>query len=93
MSKAEPYANSTSAGTGQTWFKIFEIPPVMQNGQLTFPSESTSSVCACGPISDPSTLLDVQSFTFTIPKSLPSGQYLIRVEHVSLTLADYNVAS
>ncbi|GJE85228.1 glycoside hydrolase family 61 protein [Phanerochaete sordida] len=69
MSSAVPYANSTQAGTGPTWFKVFEMPPVMQNGQLTFPSEN------------------LQSFTFTIPKSLPSGQYLIRVEHIALHAA------
>ncbi|EKM57538.1 glycoside hydrolase family 61 protein [Phanerochaete carnosa HHB-10118-sp] len=69
MSPAEPDANSTQAGTGQTWFKVYEMPPVMQNGQLTFPSEN------------------LQSFTFTIPESLPSGQYLIRVEHIALHAA------
>ena len=29
----------------------------------------------------------MQSFTFTIPKSLPSGQYLVRVEQISLHVA------
>ncbi|KIP02420.1 glycoside hydrolase family 61 protein [Phlebiopsis gigantea 11061_1 CR5-6] len=69
MSPAAPYANFSQAATGATWFKVFEMPPVMVNGQLTFPSEN------------------LQSFTFAIPKSLPSGQYLIRVEHIALHAA------
>ncbi|KAI0346666.1 glycoside hydrolase family 61 protein D [Trametopsis cervina] len=66
LSKASPAANSPQAGTGQSWFKVYEIPPVLQNGALTFPSENQ------------------QQFTFTLPKSLPSGQYLARVEHIAL---------
>ncbi|THH00856.1 hypothetical protein EW026_g1728 [Hermanssonia centrifuga] len=69
MSKASPAANSPSAATGETWFKVYENPPIFQNGAMTFPSEN------------------IQSFTFTIPKSLPSGQYLIRVEHIALHAA------
>jgi hypothetical protein len=43
MSKASPAANSPNAGTGQTWFKIYQQAPVFdaQTRQLTFPSEST----------------------------------------------------
>ena len=74
------------AGDGDIWFKVFEMPPVVQNGQLTFPSESMS--CLSGSSSGSShDIVDLQSFTFPIPKSLPSGQYLIRVEHVRDSLA------
>ncbi|KAL4243985.1 Endo-beta-1,4-glucanase D [Abortiporus biennis] len=71
MSKASPSANSAQAGTGQTWFKVWENPPVFNaaSRQLTFPSQN------------------IQSFTFTIPKSLPSGQYLIRAEQIALHAA------
>ncbi|KAJ3556049.1 hypothetical protein NM688_g2241 [Phlebia brevispora] len=69
MSKAEPAANSESAGTGQTWFKVYELPPVYSNGELSFPSQTLSS------------------FTFTLPASLPSGQYLVRAEHIALHVA------
>ncbi|OJT15959.1 hypothetical protein TRAPUB_12857 [Trametes pubescens] len=62
MSRASPAANSPEAGTGQTWFKIWEEPPVFENGALVFPSEAMNEI------------------TFTIPKSLPSGQYLVRGE-------------
>ncbi|KAI0090402.1 glycoside hydrolase family 61 protein D [Irpex rosettiformis] len=69
LSKADPAANSPQAATGQSWFKVYEIPPVLSNGQFSFPSENQ------------------QSFTFTLPKSLPSGQYLARVEHIALHAA------
>ncbi|EIW55288.1 uncharacterized protein TRAVEDRAFT_39560 [Trametes versicolor FP-101664 SS1] len=69
MSRASPAANSPEAGTGQTWFKIWEDPPVFENGALVFPSESMNEI------------------TFTIPKSLPSGQYLVRGEQIALHVA------
>ncbi len=40
MSPASPAANSPTAGTGKTWFKIWEDPPVFENGALVFPSQS-----------------------------------------------------
>ena len=40
MSKADPAANSEEAGTGQTWFKVYEQSPVYENGALVFPSTS-----------------------------------------------------
>ncbi|KAF7791648.1 hypothetical protein EIP86_002669 [Pleurotus ostreatoroseus] len=70
MTPASPAANSPEAGTGQTWFKIFEQKPTYANGQLTFPSTTEQQV------------------TFTIPKSLPSGQYLMRVEQIALHVAE-----
>ncbi|KAI0642572.1 glycoside hydrolase [Trametes meyenii] len=69
LSPASPAANSPGAGTGQTWFKIWEDPPVFENGQLVFPSTSINEI------------------TFTIPKSLPSGQYLLRGEQIALHVA------
>lgn len=41
MSTAVPTANSASAAEGATWFKIWEDPPVYENGELVFPSQST----------------------------------------------------
>ncbi|OBZ67573.1 putative endo-beta-1,4-glucanase D [Grifola frondosa] len=69
MSEASPAANSAEAGTGSTWFKVWEDPPVFENGALVFPSQT------------------IDSFTFTIPKSLPSGQYLVRGEQIALHVA------
>lgn len=63
-------ANSDSAATGKTWFKVYEDPPVYTKGSgLTFPSQS------------------ITSFKFTIPKSVPSGQYLVRFEQIALHVA------
>ena len=91
MSKAVPYANSTAAGTGQTWFKVFEMPPVVQNGQLTFPSES-KSILGRALVTTLIVLTDLSQFSFNLPKSLPSGQYLIRVEHVrAMTHEDISI--
>lgn len=66
LSPASPGADSTSAGTGATWFKIWDWGPTVSGNQLVWPS------------------LNAQQVTFTIPKSVPSGQYLLRVEHVAL---------
>ncbi|KAF8578768.1 lytic polysaccharide monooxygenase [Ramaria rubella] len=70
MTPASPAANSPDAGTGQTWFKVWEDAPVYSNGALTFPSETMTQ------------------FTFTIPPSLPSGQYLVRGEQIALHVAE-----
>jgi hypothetical protein len=69
MSKATK-ANSVDAGKGQTWFKVFEQTPTGKAGdrQLTFSSASASQT----------------AITFTIPRSVPSGEYLIRTEQVAL---------
>ncbi|KAF8915681.1 glycoside hydrolase family 61 protein D [Mucidula mucida] len=66
MSTASPSANSTGAGLGSTWFKIWESPPVYSGGSFTFPTNGQSQL------------------TFTIPKNVPSGQYLLRIEHIAL---------
>ncbi|KZT67235.1 lytic polysaccharide monooxygenase [Daedalea quercina L-15889] len=75
MSSASPAANSESAATGQTWFKIWQDVPTFtagtdgQPGTLSFPLETSDQ------------------FTFQIPPSLPSGQYLIRGEQIALHAA------
>ncbi|OBZ67585.1 putative endo-beta-1,4-glucanase D [Grifola frondosa] len=40
MSSASPAANSADAATGATWFKVWEDPPVYENGALVFPSQT-----------------------------------------------------
>ncbi|KAI0090401.1 glycoside hydrolase [Irpex rosettiformis] len=70
MSKADPTANSAEAGTGSTWFKVYEQKPTFADGQLTFPSTTQ------------------EQFSFTIPKNLPSGQYLVRAEQARIHLFD-----
>ncbi|KIY72290.1 lytic polysaccharide monooxygenase [Cylindrobasidium torrendii FP15055 ss-10] len=67
LSKADPSANSTSAGQGSSWFKIWEWAPVYTPGSgFTFPSEGAEQI------------------TFKIPAATPSGQYLLRGEHIAL---------
>jgi hypothetical protein len=53
MSAADD-ASSPDAGTGQTWFKIYEDPPVYTGGSLVFPSQSMSSVTFTIPAEVPS---------------------------------------
>lgn len=70
LSVASPAANSPSAATGATWFKIWEWAPrwTKETG-LIFDSVNLNAV------------------NFTIPKATPSGQYLLRVEHIALHIA------
>jgi len=71
MSPASPAANSNSAGLSNTWFKIWEWAPTY--------SASTNQLTF-----PPST---ITSFNFTIPKSTPNGQYLLRGEQIALHVA------
>ncbi|KAJ7121487.1 endoglucanase II, partial [Mycena epipterygia] len=58
-------------GSGDVWFKIFEIPAVTDGGtSITFPATGLTQV------------------TFPIPAQTPSGQYLIRIEHIALHVAE-----
>ncbi|KAJ7031719.1 glycosyl hydrolase family 61-domain-containing protein [Mycena alexandri] len=57
-------------GSGNVWFKVFQIPAVADGVTIEFPSENLTEV------------------NFTIPSQLPSGQYLIRIEHIALHLAE-----
>lgn len=95
MSKADPAANAVAAGTDKTWFKVYEQKPTFENGQLVFPSTSTSRPFPLAfppelppPTTNPNHICAAQqSFEFTLPKSLPSGQYLARVEQIGLHVA------
>jgi hypothetical protein len=70
MSSASPAANSEQAGTGKTWFKVWDWAPTYSKSTgLVFASEGVTNV------------------TFTLPKSLPSGQYLLRLEQIALHAA------
>ncbi|KAJ7131541.1 glycosyl hydrolase family 61-domain-containing protein [Mycena crocata] len=56
-------------GSGNVWFKIFQIPAVADGVTFTFPSTNLGQ------------------FNFQIPSAVPSGQYLIRAEHIALHVA------
>ena len=88
MASANPDAASYD-GSGQKWFKVYEIPPVTNGGSsISFPGSGEWGL-GCPTLQDePSMILmrraDIDTITFTIPKSLPSGEYLIRAEHIAL---------
>ncbi|GLB40021.1 putative glycoside hydrolase family 61 protein [Lyophyllum shimeji] len=66
MAKA-PGNVSTWDGSGNVWFKVYQISAVTDGGNtITFPGSN------------------IPSISFTIPKNLPSGQYLVRVEQIAL---------
>ncbi|KEP50726.1 glycoside hydrolase family 61 protein [Rhizoctonia solani 123E] len=69
MAKA-PSTAATFDGSGDVWFKVFELPPITDGGNsITFPTDGMTNV------------------TFPIPTSVPSGEYLVRIEHIALHLA------
>jgi len=66
MAKA-PGNVSAFDGSGNVWFKVYQIIAVTDGGtSITFPSTGGTG------------------YTFTLPKSLPTGQYLLRIEHIAL---------
>lgn len=62
---------STFDGSGAVWFKIYEQGPEFTSSALVWPTN------------DP----DATSVSFALPSALPSGQYLVRVEHIALHVA------
>jgi hypothetical protein len=69
MAAANP-VNTESAGSGSSWFKIWEWAPTWSKSTgLVFASENAVQV------------------NFTIPKSTPSGTYLLRLEQIALHVA------
>jgi len=75
MSQASPEADSEEAGTSQTWFKIWQDAPTFTAGTNGQPGTLNFA------------FESTDQFTFTIPPSLPSGQYLIRGEQIALHVA------
>ena len=78
----------TFDGSGQVWFKIFGQGPVITGGALTWPSNGKFSVLiryllarSTNEFWDISGAAQVQA---KLPASLPSGEYLLRVEHIGL---------
>jgi len=59
------------AGTGTTWFKIWEDPPTYTPGSTTLNYPQQNEL----------------QFTFTLPAALPSGNYLLRGSQIALHVA------
>lgn len=89
---------ATWDGSGAVWFKVHEIPPVLSPGKITFPTDSKYSENYLSLLSLPSSpksqdptltrsFIDAANISFTIPKATPSGEYLVRVEHIALHVA------
>jgi hypothetical protein len=82
---------NTWEAAGKVWFKVAEISAVsgaggLTSGEATWPAYSTSHVSL--KESKTRKLMerrtDKQTVEFTIPKSVPSGKYLVRVESIAL---------
>ncbi|KAF9568718.1 glycoside hydrolase family 61 protein A [Agrocybe pediades] len=69
MAKAPNGDASSFDGSGQVWFKVYQMTATANGQTITFPSSSMTSV------------------NFQIPKNLPSGQYLVRIEQIALHAA------
>ncbi|TFK22004.1 hypothetical protein FA15DRAFT_596894 [Coprinopsis marcescibilis] len=57
-------------GSGEVWFKVHEVAPIVTPGSpIKFPAQNSHTI------------------EFQLPKSLPSGDYLVRAENIALHLA------
>lgn len=88
MAKAP--AGKTAAnfdGSGAVWFKIYEEGPVFGGSALTWPTDSMSH-CPFHILKAVLTsTTGATSVSFKIPAATPSGDYLLRVEHIALHVA------
>jgi hypothetical protein len=87
MAKA-PGKAAAYDGSGTTWFKVSQVTAVTDGGTtINWPSlsELPSLRIRCSRLNG--CVSDMANITFTIPKSLPSGDYLIRVEDIALHVA------
>jgi hypothetical protein len=68
------------AGDGAVWFKVYQITATTNGGSsISFPAQSMFYVSYLEVSPNIHAYpLDVPSVSFTLPKSLPSGQYLGR---------------
>ncbi|KDQ12296.1 glycoside hydrolase family 61 protein [Botryobasidium botryosum FD-172 SS1] len=61
-------------GSGKVWFKIYQITAIADPTGTNYPTFPA---------------LGLYNVTFTIPKKVPTGQYLLRIEHIALHDAAY----
>lgn len=76
---------ATWDGSGNVWFKIYAEKANVANGALTWGSlsMSTPSEFRYGCRVNHSSA-DAATASVTIPKATPSGEYLLRIEHIAL---------
>ncbi|KAF3940235.1 Endoglucanase-4 [Dactylella cylindrospora] len=84
---------ATTVGSGQSWFKIWETQPEVVDNELAWPLYNLM-VHAKPLLTRAKHLrLDASEVFVQIPPCLPSGDYLLRVEHIALHIAfDYGQA-
>jgi Auxiliary Activity family 9 (formerly GH61) len=75
--------------TGNVWFKVASINgtnPTGKTSGFTWPTYSiiNSSILSLQRSSTNACALDQKIVNFTVPKSIPSGKYLVRVESIAL---------
>ncbi|KDQ10946.1 glycoside hydrolase family 61 protein [Botryobasidium botryosum FD-172 SS1] len=61
-------------GSGNVWFKVYQITANADPSGTNYPTFPAEGL---------------KEITFTIPKNVPSGQYLLRTEHIALHDAYY----
>ncbi|EKM57539.1 glycoside hydrolase family 61 protein [Phanerochaete carnosa HHB-10118-sp] len=85
MSPASPAANSPDAGTGQTWFKIYEEVPQYTNGQLVFPA-TQQQVTFTIPSEVPSGqyLLRVEQIALHVAETYGGAQFYIGCAQINV---------
>ena len=72
-------------GSGTVWFKIYEDHPTVGSSALIWPSASKNST---SPLHNQSNVTTgATSVSFKIPVTVPSGNYLFRIEHIGLHVA------
>ena len=81
MAKA-PGSAADFDGSGQVWFKILDLGPTFDaSGTATWPLARTFFVKF-----HTSSLTDgiVETYSYTVPKALPNGDYLLRVQQLGI---------
>lgn len=78
------FTAKTWDGSGSVWFKIFQIGATFPAGKLTWPSDGKSSTIPKRLKQDLTMTKGLTSIHFKIPAATPSGDYLVRVEHIGL---------
>lgn len=80
-------------GSGDVWFKIYEVGPVFSPGEMNWPELGTTDIRLMQNFNfhkshaDSQTILGENIINFTIPADVPSGDYLVRVEQIGLHVA------
>jgi len=86
LSAANP-ASDEDAGSGTTWFKIWEDPPVYTGGELVFPSTTMQSFTLTLPAELPSGqyLMRVEQIALHVASSFGAAQFYLACAQINVT--------